>query len=347
MLYIEKPKQSKIEEFYNRLIDRVLIAKSNSSISNDSKDFLTKEKIKEIICDEPDKLLRHHIDFLPTLGSSFNTKYYNDYLKIKKKLVENRSSEENLHYSHCSSIINEIKGIFNYEKFISGHKITSYWLSEQLLRNTCTYCNRLYTNHVVYKDPETGRINNSTRLTKPFFDHWFSKSKYPILALSFYNLIPSCSVCNSSVKLDQDFTLKTHVHPYLKESDQEFSFDYNMKNVHKNNIKVIPVTGIGDSGKPKGEKIAKTLKDFKINEIYNAHSEFELKDLLELRYKYPDNYLNTLFSKTFILDAKKEEMYRLIFGVEYDEINHHKRPFSKFKRDILEKLGVHLDISKL
>lgn len=56
--------------------------------------------------------------------------------------------------------------------------------------------------------------------------------------------------------------------------------------------------------------------------------------------KYSDNYLNTLFNATFKVTVSKPEVYRMIFGVEYDNVNHHKRPFSKFKRDILEKLGV-------
>lgn len=30
------------------------------------------------------------------------------------------------------------------------------------------------------------------------FNHFYDKGTYPYLALSFYNLIPSCSTCNSS-----------------------------------------------------------------------------------------------------------------------------------------------------
>lgn len=38
------------------------------------------------------------------------------------------------------------------------------------------------------------------KITRPTFDHWFAKDDHPLLALSFYNLIPSCNICNSSVK---------------------------------------------------------------------------------------------------------------------------------------------------
>ena len=40
------------------------------------------------------------------------------------------------------------------------------------------------------------------------------------------------------------------------------------------------------------------------------------------------------------LHISKSEAYRLIFGVEYNEIDFHKRPVSKFKCDILKELGI-------
>jgi hypothetical protein len=63
-----------------------------------------------------------------------------------------------------------------------------------------------------------------------------------------------------------------------------------------------------------------SLNDFKIKEIYNTHSEKELKDLLDLRYKYSKNYLDILLNKTFSgLSMSKEEAYRMIFGIEIKE----------------------------
>ena len=38
------------------------------------------------------------------------------------------------------------------------------------------------------------------------------------------------------------------------------------------------------------------------------------------------------------MDISEKEAYRLTFGAEYDELNFHKRPFSKFKKDIIEEL---------
>jgi len=167
-------------------------------------------------------------------------------------------------------------------------------------------------------------------VVRPAFDHWFPKSKYPILGMSLHNLIPSCPLCNSSIKLNSDFSLTKYLHPYTNKAKQKFTFDFHYKNVHENNV-VVKVK--------LGSKAGNTVKAFKIKEVYDAHSAFELKDMLELRYKYSENYLEILFS-TFNVPISEKEVYRMIFGVEYDDELHNRRPFSKFKKDILEKLGI-------
>ena len=50
-------------------------------------------------------------------------------------------------------------------------------------QTVCPYCNRNYI--ITDSDVNTAQL-----------DHFFSKTDYPILALSFYNLIPSCQPCN-------------------------------------------------------------------------------------------------------------------------------------------------------
>lgn len=51
--------------------------------------------------------------------------------------------------------------------------------------SVCPYCNR---NYIINFD-ENGK-------TTAELDHFFSKSKYPYLAICVYNLIPSCHTCN-------------------------------------------------------------------------------------------------------------------------------------------------------
>lgn len=333
MLFIPQPSKNILIDFSQNLSKKIKTELKKAYIDPIIKAFLTDKKIDEILTDAPTNLVRHNTDLFNHIVPGFITNEYDTFIEIKSSLLVNRTAAQNIIYNKYEVTL-QLNNIFDYEKFISSSKSTSYKLASVLDRNTCTYCNRLYTNTIIEKDPITKKFNDAGRITRPQFDHWFPKSKYPVLALSFFNLIPSCAVCNSSIKGDTPFTLATHIHPYLPDSTEEFLFTYKLKDVHQSNVSINFISGV---------KIKKTLEEFKINEVYNAHSNYELKDLLDLRHKYSDNYLDTLLNSTFnSLEVGMEEAYRLIFGVEIDESNFHKRPFSKFKKDILKELGVKL-----
>jgi hypothetical protein len=331
MLHLPLLSPADEKAYHDMLAPRIKQALAASTLSSAAKAFLDAARIKKILCDQPKDLLRHHNAILPRLAAGLTPAVYKAYLIGRAKKEADRSVAEITAILTYKPVIDELKSVFNYDEFIMRHKITSYKLATMLDRNTCTYCNRIYTTTVIHKDPVTHRVNNRTRITRPNYDHWYSHGKYPVLGTSLYNLIPSCTVCNSSVKGAVEFSLQKHLHPYTNKIKQEFSFNYKAKNVHDNNVLIEVVAG---------SRSANTLAAFKIAEVYDEHSSYELKDLLELRYKYSEDYLDTLFNKTFDLKVGKKEVYRMIFGAEYEDVDHHKRPFSKFKKDILEKLGV-------
>ncbi|MDH5034402.1 MULTISPECIES: HNH endonuclease [Chryseobacterium] len=190
--------------------------------------------------------------------------------------------------------------------------------------DTCVYCNRNYT-------LDFDKLNNA----RAELDHWFPKEDYPILALSFYNLIPSCHSCNH-IKHNNapdggwDNALQNINHPYLDDKTSIFSFSYFFSSINQPKAII----------KSTSEKAKKTIEFNKIDKIYETQSTRELKDLLDLRYKYSQNYLDNLLNKTFTeeFSMSKEEAYRMVFGIEAKEENYHKRPFSKFKKDILDEL---------
>ena len=49
-------------------------------------------------------------------------------------------------------------------------------------------------------------------------------------------------------------------------------------------------------------------------------------------------YIKTLFKDTFNSRLTEKEIYILIFGVEVEEKDYHKRPLSKFKHEIIKEL---------
>ncbi len=193
---------------------------------------------------------------------------------------------------------------------------------ELLQVDTCTYCNRNYTIQLV------------ANRARAELDHWFPIESFPLFALSFYNLIPSCHSCNHikhNNKPDGGWinALSNIKHPYIYNKDESFAFSFFYSSL--TNPKVILKTV--------NPKVQNTIVFNKINKIYESHSNRELKDLLDLRYKYSRNYLDILLTKTFKdISISNEEVYRMIFGVETNDENFHKRPFSKFKRDIINEL---------
>ena len=177
------------------------------------------------------------------------------------------------------------------------------------------------------------KTEKGKKVMRPQFDHWYPKSKFPLLALSFYNLIPSCSVCNSSAKSDTIFNLSTHLHPYVDNDILErfsFSYDY-FKSLNKYNIKI--------SHKYGDKKAYQTFVDMNLAVMFNAHKS-ELQDLIITKKAYSKSYLTNMIKAYPDAKLSFDEVYRLAFGTELHEEDFYKRPFSKFKKDILSELKI-------
>lgn len=229
------------------------------------------------------------------------------------------------------TVLKKIEKVFCYNGVMSGEKDNSYWLARRVGHNTCTYCNRQYTFTVGYD--ETGE-----KITRPQFDHWFPKELFPLLSLNLYNLIPSCSICNSSVKGSGVFSFATHIHPYLQnhyEPDFEFAPVVSTDTERDWSVNLDRV---------KGSREDNTIKSLKLEELYDVHGDLEVKDLMNFATGFTDNYLRDLYQSVLsdftTKGYTKEEVFRMIFGAEYLAEHTLDRPLSKLKRDILKYLNV-------
>lgn len=317
MIYID-PNDEKIREAMNyhyKFMSYVILKKIN--VINIDKPFSKMKRVNRI-SGIPDKI----IDYL------------NNPDNLKKVLcgLPNELNDIKLKFNSAEEKL-ALKKIFNYSSWVNESGVFDYYspydLSDKLKINTCTYCNRLYTKTV------TRKITNgvSKTITRPEFDHWFPKSDYPLLALSFFNLIPSCHVCNSSVKGSDNFSLETHLHPYIDDYDSiKIRFTYKFHE-SVDSVKFRIVSG--------NEKSKNTIESFKLEDIYKTHED-EIKDLLRIRQIYSDSYLENLFKmmnkKEVIIS--NEEMYRLAFSTQLNEYKFKERPLSRMKRDILKELGI-------
>lgn len=274
-----------------------------------------------------------------------------EYRNIVSQHLGESELEKMLNYikSDISKFDDERKKLFNkifsYDKFVgnkndievNGQKIK--WNRHKLITlmeiRTCVYCNRQYITN--YKD-ETSNTDKTTA----DLDHFFIKSKYPFLALSLYNFIPSCQICNSRFKGDKFDALK-HIYPYEEEFDDDGKFviesktlDYIYKGSSDFTIDLKYSDNYGTV-----EKIKKSVDTFKIREVYQTHKDY-VREIFIKKMSYNDDAIEMLmneFPKIFE-DKDKNEVLSIVMG-NYIEINDlSKRPLAKLTRDICEQYDI-------
>ncbi|UOE40132.1 hypothetical protein MTP09_09385 [Chryseobacterium suipulveris] len=262
-----------------------------------------------------------HVDGIHSVVKAF----LNNEDNLRKVLIGNPAELDSLKYLFKSKKQKDsIRKICDYESWDNYSFYNRYDLAKNLDIPTCPYCNRMYTKTVLG--------TNHEQITRPTFDHWFSQSDFPLFAVSFFNLIPSCNVCNSGIKGNKEFNISEHFHPYLNNPQIEkldFRFSYDYKDLINFSFKVI-------ANNPLTEK---SIEAFKIEEVYKAHED-EIKDLKKLKDIYSDKYLEILYNQILNRKVDREEIYRLAFGTYVDEANFDRRPLSKMKKDILTELGI-------
>lgn len=214
--------------------------------------------------------------------------------------------------------------IFGYNTFVRTYNYkpndTKNWSAYHFIFmsniRVCPYCNRQYITPIYSQD---GKIRGD-------LDHFYPKSKYPYLSMSIYNLVPSCKFCNSSLKGKKEFSIKD-INPYESNYDDYFKFYVNPINFN------IQAKKVSD----KNNTITNYLKMFKIEQLYNYHSN-QAKDLLEKRIIYSDYYIRLLFENNRELFDSEDEIKQLIIGYLEDRSKINNEAFSKFRRDIAEQL---------
>lgn len=285
------------------------------------------ELVWKLLVGPPQTLEATEAELLRFWGVDCNPDEFRKYLLLKKGKKRVGASIAKKYKSFWKVITY----LFDYKSFISGSSSISYKMADIKGRNACIYCNRIYTLNV---NPKAK--NDSERIIRPEFDHWLSKELHPLLALSFYNLIPSCHICNSNLKGTVEFDRDCFIHPYSEE-DKDLNFSF---------TRIPDIDGhwkieIEDFDKL-DEKVKNTIKIFKLREIYAMHSGLELDDIMRFREENSDNYLKDLVDllKGQLRIENYGDAYRMLFGTEFEEEKFHDRPFSKLKYDILKKEGI-------
>ncbi|MGG2085465.1 hypothetical protein ABFY59_00280 [Priestia aryabhattai] len=281
---------------------------------------------------DPESIIyfEHILGKKPEFLISVHDYLFSNYSMLKTD-EEKQVFEPNI--TNKGTVFKLIESIYDYNNFRDG-KLVSGWgaynLCEELEINVCPYCNRIYTFTVV---------NLKREITRPELDHYFPRSKFPIFAISFYNLIPSCKVCNSSIKKDEYLKIDEYLHPYINSLSPLYHFDFisldveATKGENKNNKIFINKNGFVDT------KSDNFLNKFLIEDIYDRHKNI-VPTFAKKHTRYPDSALNEL-SK--LLDVPKEELLLILYNPpeEADIVN---TSLGKLQRDLYLKFRSFYDV---
>ncbi len=279
-----------------------------------------------LLKDEPEELCQRNNNLMAQLVVGYDESELADFQEAKRK-----KDNPNL-VNKYNTILEKLQKAFDYDHSISQNKERAYRLTEMKGTNVCTYCNRQYI-FTVNKPKKKGLEH----IVRPELDHWFCKELYPLLSLSFYNLIPSCHICNSSVKGSEVFSLDTHIHPYVQvDANPKIQFKPTVVSGHSSiyGVKIV---------REKDSKEDNTVKAFALDEIYAEHGRLEVTELMQFNSAYSDGYLKVLFDELlnkYCPKMTRAEVYRMLFGTEFEPEKFGERPMSKLKYDVLKYLHV-------
>ncbi|HHK5564192.1 TPA: hypothetical protein ACQUHM_002981 [Bacillus thuringiensis] len=263
----------------------------------------------------------------------------------------------NRYIQEGKSLIDKLEKVFNYDHFCRQHskgnekKWGAYELVKQLKIEVCPYCNRQFITVSEPNEEETGR-------TRPQLDHFYSQSRFPFFAVSFFNLIPCCHVCNSNLKGNQEFSIDTHIHPYEKGFGDlvQFTLQFKEGNGQLDYLKAWysnpDIFSIGfkvnEIEKQKYDdneielllkRIDNNKKTFKLNSLYNSHTDY-VGEILLKSLRYNDAKIDSLCHEFPNLFPSKHDVVRVVYSNYVDTAQLDKRVLSKLTRDITQEFGI-------
>lgn len=301
---------------------------SQKSKSYSMKKYL--ELLKKIIDKGKDFIIQKEL-FL-----DYENKEIDKIIKIMKK--KNKKSKSILEIRFEKLKISEEylpNRLFCYKKFQDGNK---NWGRHKLLFlmeiEVCPYCQRNY-------------ISSYDEKTTADLDHFYPKSLYPFLALSLYNFIPSCQICNSRFKGNKDTRDSVYLYEegfdelgvkfrtskeVISETLGERYSDFYVK-IDYENLK----------NKEDREKVKNSIENLGLDRVYKKSHNQYIQNLLYNIEKYPENYLENC-GEIFENDNKKkkqlEEYFKDIVKEPYRKRIENGEPLAKLTKDILEEFDI-------
>lgn len=333
-----------LKDCYDKILTKL---KSESIYANENilSSIMKLEREKTLCRERKDisSLLGNLLSLLDSSKQLSCKKIYGEFYEKIKTEVE--AIEELLNNaSGC-----QIKGLLNfvslYDKFVKEDGLTEHYSSDKLIEDcdilTCPYCNENYTYRIV--------CSNDKKTTRRTFDwdHLFPKQKYPFLAVSFYNLVPSCKVCNTFKNADS----KLFFNPFQNVNiDDVYRFNFSL-DTKLNTI-------LEDKGTSENQNtLPWKIIEFKTQDLVLNNSLKELFESVKLKERMEQHkgVINLVVERAKMyneivlngydkqlsslgLNGFTEEMKAVYWGIELDHRKYYLKPFSKLTNDLIKEI---------
>lgn len=307
---MEKQVSAEQQFEHDRLLAAKLICKASTSLYT----FLYRAETSE---DEPVSL------------ASVNRKNLRKLLTVKMDELDTELKDIGKIEGEDSKILQS--EVFRYEAFAKN--LYAAKMLQDMDVNVCPYCNRLYTVTVTGDDGKS----------RPQFDHYKNKSKYPYLAVSIMNLIPSCGLCNQSKYNREDEVL----YPYSDEMGKDVVFrtkpETGLNYLTGNREAIDEFSVVLDIANPDlpddlKEKIENSKNLFNLPGLYNRHKDYILY-LFWKNYVFSEEYLEVIFEKFPGMFRSLEEVKSMMYLMDIEQEQWGKRVLGKLTHDIDQEIN--------
>ena len=218
-----------------------------------------------------------------------------------------------------------LESIFNYDGYDS--EIAKFFLAhaDDLNIHSCFYCETAYVN--AYTIAGTAKKHFDV-------DHVLPKSVCPILALSLFNFVPSCQVCNSRIKKDDSIGRTPAEREELSPTSAKYLFEDNvrfrLRPLKRGVRKFIPNPTLFRIKVNANPPYDREVSFFHLEERYEYH-KMEALRLKDLKAQYPRAHTKKI-AKLLGRSVKdiEEDIFHKNFLTKFD------RCFRKFTLDILK-----------
>ena len=222
-----------------------------------------------------------------------------------------------------------LKDVFKYENY--SKRMVVGEILRKMNVSVCPYCNRQYIFTLA-----KGKV-------RPQLDHYFPKSSYPYLALSLYNMVPSCSICNMAKSaLD---TIKTPIlYPFDDEMGSDIFFEIRRKK-NSNYVRLIQglsnefSIGINTNKATKKILAVNQMDKLHLNELYNEHKDY-VRDIIRSKHVNTPERIKELLRMFPMLFDSDDDVKNLMYMQNIQKDACGNRPLSKLTHDIDKQLEI-------